>query len=51
MGAFFVELDGSLWQLPGALTKQVLRLGFAQVLDDSATAPLTITGTALFEAT
>ena len=52
LNAFFDELDGSFWRLPGGLTKQVLRLGFDQVLgDDSATAPLAITGAALIEAT
>ena len=50
--AFFDELDGSLWRLPGGLTRQVLRLGFGQILgDDGATAPLAITGSAQFEAT
>jgi hypothetical protein len=49
---FFDELDGSLWRLPGGGTKQVLRLGFGHTLGDSGTtAPLAITGAALFEAT
>jgi len=49
---FFDELDSSFWRLPGGLTKQVFRLGFGQILgDDGATAPLTITGAAYFEAT
>jgi hypothetical protein len=52
LNAFFDELDGSFWRLPGGLTRQVLRLGFGHVLgDDGATAPLAITGAALFEAT
>ena len=50
--AFFDEIDGSLWRLPGGLTKQVMRLGFGHIFgDDGATAPLAITGAALFEAT
>lgn len=49
---FFDELDGSFWRLPGGLTKQVLRLGFGQILgDDDETAPLAITGVAQIEAT
>ena len=32
LNAFFKELDGSFWRLPGGLTKQVLRLGFDQIL-------------------
>jgi hypothetical protein len=52
LNAFFDELDGSFWRLPGGLTKQVLRLGFGQILgDDGASAPLAITGVALIEAT
>ena len=50
--AFFDELDGSLWRLPGGLTRQVLRLGFDRILgDEGTTAPLAITGQAVFEAT
>jgi hypothetical protein len=52
LNAFFDELDGSFWRLPGGLTKQVLRLGFEQILgDDGTTAPVAITGAALIEAT
>lgn len=52
LNAFFDELDGSFWRLPGGLTRQVLRLGFDQTLgDDGAIAPRAITGAALVEAT
>ena len=52
LGAFFDELDGSLWRLPGGLTRQAVRLGFGRVLGDGGTtAPLAITGAASFEAT
>jgi hypothetical protein len=52
LNVFFDELDGSLWRLPGGLTRQVLRLGFGQLLGgDDATTPLAITGAAQFEAT
>jgi hypothetical protein len=53
LGWFFDELDGSLWRLPGGLTRQALRLGFGHVLGNgvTTTAPLAITGAASFEAT
>jgi hypothetical protein len=53
LNAFVDELDGSIWRSPEGFTRKMLRLGFHQPLgdDDGATAPLTITGAAMFEAT
>jgi hypothetical protein len=52
LDTFVDELDGSIWRTPDGSTKQMLRLGFHQLVGDAAaTAPLTITGAAIFEAT
>lgn len=50
--SFFNELDGSIWRSPEGFTRQILRLGFRQLVGDAfAGTPLTITGAAIFEAT
>jgi hypothetical protein len=52
LDAFVDELDGSISRSPDGLTKQMLRLGFHQLLGDAgAFTPLAITGAAIFEAT
>jgi hypothetical protein len=52
LDAFIDSLEGSIWRSRDGLTKQVVRLGFNQLLGDaSALTPLTLTGAAIFEAT
>jgi hypothetical protein len=50
LGPFFDELEGRIWQSPDGLSRNLLRLGFYQILGStSAGAPLTLTGRATFE--
>lgn len=52
LDSFVNELDGSISRSPEGFTKQMLRLGFKQLVGDAfAHAPLSITGAAIFEAT
>jgi hypothetical protein len=52
LDTFVDELDGSISRSHDGGTKQTLRLGFNQLLGDTAAvAPLTISGAAIFEAT
>jgi len=51
LDTFFNELDGSFSRSPEGFTKQMLRLGFRQLVGHGlASTPLTITGAAIFEA-
>ena len=51
LGAFINHFEGSVWRSRDGLTKQALRLGFNQLLGGPASAPVTISGAAILEAT
>lgn len=51
LGAFVNQVEGSVWRSHDGLTKEALRLGFNQPLGGPATAPITISGAAILEAT
>ena len=52
LGPFFDELEGRIWRSPDGLSRQILKLGFYQILNDARSlTPLTVTGKAIFETT